>query len=34
MITLNHSQALFSLMDAAYGGDGRTTFALPILPGA
>ena len=25
-------QALFSLIGNAYGGDGRTTFALPNLP--
>ncbi len=28
------NQVLFSLLGATYGGDGRTTFALPNLKGA
>jgi microcystin-dependent protein len=28
------NQALFSLIGYTYGGDGRTTFALPNLKGA
>ena len=27
-------QALFSILGTTYGGDGRTTFALPNLQGA
>ena len=33
MITINSNQALFSLLGTAYGGDGRTNFALPDLRG-
>ena len=30
---INQNQALFSLFGTMYGGDGRTTFALPNLQG-
>ena len=30
---INQNQALFSLLGTTYGGDGRTTFALPDLRG-
>jgi microcystin-dependent protein len=30
---INANQALFSLLGTTYGGDGRTTFALPDLRG-
>jgi len=30
---INQNQALFSLLGTTYGGDGRTTFALPNLQG-
>ncbi len=30
---INQNQALFSLYGTVYGGDGRTTFALPDLRG-
>lgn len=33
LIAINDNQALFSLIGAQYGGDGRTTFALPDLRG-
>jgi microcystin-dependent protein len=33
LLSINQNQALFSLLGAAYGGDGRTTFALPDLRG-
>jgi microcystin-dependent protein len=29
LIQINENQALFSLLGVNYGGDGRTTFALP-----
>src|SRR4029077_13311133 len=29
----NQNQALFSILGTTYGGDGRTTFALPDLRG-
>ena len=32
-LPINQNQALFSLMGTTYGGDGRTTFALPNLQG-
>lgn len=32
-LPINQNQALFSLLGVAYGGDGRTTFALPDLRG-
>ena len=33
LLTINQNQALFALLGTAYGGDGRTTFALPDLRG-
>ncbi|SHI64223.1 Phage Tail Collar Domain [Shimia gijangensis] len=33
ILSINQYQALFSLLGATYGGDGRTTFALPDLRG-
>lgn len=33
LISINSNQALFSLLGTTYGGDGRTTFALPDLRG-
>lgn len=32
-LPISQNQALFSLLGTAYGGDGRTTFALPNLQG-
>src|SRR5712691_6419177 len=32
-LPINQNQALFSLLGTQYGGDGRTTFALPDLRG-
>lgn len=32
-LPINQNQALFSLLGTAYGGDGRTTFALPDFRG-
>jgi microcystin-dependent protein len=29
LLSINQNQALFSLLGTTYGGDGRTTFALP-----
>lgn len=34
ILSISQNQALFSLIGATYGGDGRTTFALPNLKGA
>lgn len=34
ILTITTNQVLFSLIGATYGGDGRTTFALPNLKGA
>ena len=34
VLNINQNQALFSLIGATYGGDGRATFALPNLTGA
>ena len=34
ILNINQNQALFSLLGSTYGGDGRTTFALPNLKGA
>jgi microcystin-dependent protein len=34
MLNITQNQALFSLIGATYGGDGKTTFALPNLKGA
>lgn len=31
LLPINQNQALFSLLGTTYGGDGRTTFALPNL---
>ncbi len=33
LLSINAYQALFSLLGTTYGGDGRTTFALPDLRG-
>ena len=33
LVAVNQYQALFSLLGTTYGGDGRTTFALPDLRG-
>ncbi len=33
LLSISANQALFSLLGTAYGGDGRTTFALPDLRG-
>jgi microcystin-dependent protein len=33
IIAINSNQALFSLLGTSYGGDGRTSFALPDLRG-
>jgi microcystin-dependent protein len=33
LLPINQNQALFSLLGTYYGGDGRTTFALPNLAG-
>jgi microcystin-dependent protein len=33
LLPINNNQALFSLLGTTYGGDGRTTFALPDLRG-
>src|SRR5690242_12472497 len=33
LLQINQNQALFSLLGTNYGGDGRTTFALPNLQG-
>jgi microcystin-dependent protein len=33
LMPINQNQALFSLLGTTYGGDGRTTFALPDLQG-
>ena len=33
LLPVNQNQALFSLLGTTYGGDGRTTFALPDLRG-
>lgn len=33
ILPINSNQSLFSLMGTTYGGDGRTTFALPDLRG-
>lgn len=32
-LPIAQNQALFSLLGTTYGGDGRTCFALPSLPG-
>jgi microcystin-dependent protein len=33
LLAINQNQPLFSLLGTTYGGDGRTTFALPDLRG-
>lgn len=33
LLPINQNQALFSLLGTIYGGDGRTTFALPEMRG-
>ncbi len=33
IISINQNQSLYSLLGTTYGGDGRTTFALPDLRG-
>jgi len=33
LLPINQNQALFSIFGTIYGGDGRTTFALPDLRG-
>lgn len=33
LLAINSNQALFSILGTTYGGDGRTTFALPGLRG-
>lgn len=33
ILSINNNQPLFSLLGTTYGGDGRTTFALPDLRG-
>jgi microcystin-dependent protein len=33
LLPINQNEALFSLLGTIYGGDGRTTFALPDLRG-
>ncbi len=33
LLAINQNEALFSLLGTTYGGDGRTTFALPDLRG-
>jgi microcystin-dependent protein len=33
LLPIRQNQALFSLLGATYGGDGKTTFALPNLQG-
>lgn len=32
LLPINQNRSLFSLLGTTYGGDGRTTFALPDLP--
>src|SRR5210317_1836419 len=33
ILPINQNQSLYSLLGTMYGGDGRTTFALPDLRG-
>lgn len=33
LLPINQNQSLYSLLGTSYGGDGRTTFALPDLRG-
>jgi microcystin-dependent protein len=30
LLSINQNQALFSLLGTSFGGDGKTTFALPL----
>jgi microcystin-dependent protein len=32
LLPIGQNQALYSLLGARYGGDGRTNFGLPALP--
>ena len=32
IMNISQNTAMFSLLGTTYGGDGRTTFALPLLP--
>ncbi len=34
ILNINQNQALYALIGAMYGGDGRTTFAVPDLRNA
>ncbi|MEM7132602.1 MAG: tail fiber protein [Chloroflexota bacterium] len=34
LLPIEQNQALYSLLGTRYGGDGRTTFALPNLQGS
>lgn len=34
LVNINQNEALFALLGTTYGGDGRSTFALPNLKGA
>ncbi|WP_372500134.1 phage tail protein [Sphaerisporangium perillae] len=34
ILSIGRNEALFSLLGTLYGGDGRTTFALPSLQNA
>jgi microcystin-dependent protein len=31
LMPINQNQALFSLLGTTYGGDGKSTFALPVI---
>lgn len=33
LLPISHNQALFAIVGTTYGGDGKTTFALPDLRG-
>jgi microcystin-dependent protein len=33
LLQINQNSALFALLGTTYGGDGRTTFAVPSLKG-
>lgn len=33
LLSISQNEALFSILGTTYGGDGRTTFALPDLRG-
>ncbi|MEM9929199.1 MAG: tail fiber protein, partial [Bacteroidota bacterium] len=33
LLPINQNSALFSILGTTYGGDGRTTFALPDMRG-